>query len=83
VQMNAYIKERKLKLLGGSSRGPSPVAPAAEPISRTLPGSARERDTPSARLDAAEIDQLARNVLARDRAVPGGRAAGHCCAYLV
>jgi hypothetical protein len=28
VQMNAYIKERKLKLLGASSRGPSPVAPA-------------------------------------------------------
>jgi hypothetical protein len=28
-----------------------------------LSGFARERDTPSARLDAAEIDQLARNDL--------------------
>ncbi len=37
-QMNGFIKDGKLKLLGVSSREPSPLAPGTAPIGKTLPG---------------------------------------------
>ena len=37
-QMNGYIKEGKLKLLGVSSREPSSLAPGIDPIGKALPG---------------------------------------------
>lgn len=37
-QMNQYVKEGKLRMLGSASSQPSPLAPGAEPIARTLPG---------------------------------------------
>lgn len=37
-QMNAFIKEGRVRLLGVSSLQPSPLAPGAPPIANTLPG---------------------------------------------
>ncbi len=37
-QMNAFIKEGRVRLLGVSSLRPSPLAPGAAPIADTLPG---------------------------------------------
>lgn len=37
-QMNGFIKEGKIRLLGVASPQPSPLAPAAVPIAQTLPG---------------------------------------------
>ena len=69
-QMNGFIQEGKVRLLGVSSLEPSPLAPAAPPIARTLPGYEIEtwfgvlvaKDTPSAiiaKLNAALTTALA------------------------
>ena len=38
AQMNGFIKDGKVRLLGVSSLEPSPLAPGAVPIANTLPG---------------------------------------------
>lgn len=38
AQMNGYIKDGKLRLLGVASARPTPLAPGAAPISETVPG---------------------------------------------
>ncbi len=38
AQMNQFVKEGKLRMLGVASPQPSPLAPGAEPISNTLKG---------------------------------------------
>lgn len=37
-QMNQYVKEGRLRMLGVASAQPSPLAPGAEPIPKALPG---------------------------------------------